>query len=77
MSEKNGLGELSRPVWAAGSAMELTVRSRRGLRIVLLSLATAILLLGAAIAAAFGYHAISSGSPAAAGFPAHHLAVAP
>ena len=77
MSEKNGLGELRRPVWAAGSAMELTVRRRRGLRIVLLSLATAILLLGAVIAAAFGYHAISSGSSAAAGSPAHHLAVAP
>jgi len=77
MSEKNGLGELSRPVWAAGSAIELPVRSRRGLRVALLSLATAILLLGAAVAAVFGYHAITNGSPSAAGSPAHHRALAP
>jgi hypothetical protein len=53
------------------------IRSRRGLRVALLSLAAAILLLGATIAGMFGYHAISGGAAAAmfhaarGGGPAH------
>lgn len=37
------------------------IRERRGLRVILLSLATAILLLGAAVAGAFGYLILTSG----------------
>ena len=68
MSETYGLEELSAPGLAAGvsPAAEPSLRNRRGLRIALLSLAAAILLLGAAIAGAFGYQAIRNGSPAAA-----------
>jgi hypothetical protein len=37
------------------------IRQRQGLRITLLSLAAAILLLGAAVAGTFGYHMLASG----------------
>ena len=37
------------------------IRQRHGLRITLLSLAVAILLLGAAIAGSFGYHMLAGG----------------
>ena len=42
-------------------AVPASVRDRRGLRIALLSLATAILLLGAAAAGVYGYVAITAG----------------
>jgi hypothetical protein len=52
----------------AGTRSEATVapsiRDRRGLRITLLSLAAAILLLGAAAAGAYGYIEISHGTAA-------------
>jgi hypothetical protein len=47
---------------------------RRGLRITLLSLAVAILLLGAAVAGAFAYLTISHGSSAAAWAPSVDIA---
>jgi hypothetical protein len=73
MSETNGLEELSRPVLAAGVATQPPVRRRQGMRVALLSIASAILLLGAAIAAVFGYRIISGGAPAAAAYGSHHL----
>ncbi len=66
MSETSGLGELSRPVGPPGTASGSLASQRQGVRVVLLSLSAAILLLGAAIAAVFCYHALSGGSPAAA-----------
>ena len=55
MSETNGLEALGRPVGTAGPL----ACQRQGVRVALLSLAAAILLLGAAIAVVFCYHAIS------------------
>lgn len=54
--------DLSGPVPAAGLAAEARARPRRGLRVALLCLATAILLLGAATAAIFGYLIVSRGA---------------
>lgn len=71
MSETHSLEDLRRPGTAAGSMTEQPVRKRRGLRIVLLSLAAAILLLGAAIAGVFGYQSIRP-----AGMPGPYAATA-
>jgi hypothetical protein len=77
MSKAYDLEELGGPAQVMAGATEAGISTRRGLRVALLSLATAILLLGAAIAAVFGYHAIRGGSPAAAAPYPHHLARAP
>jgi len=76
MSETNGAEKLSRPLRAAGIAARPAACQRQSVRVALLSLAAAILLLGAAIAAVFCYRAISAGSPAAAAHLPRHLAPA-
>jgi uncharacterized membrane protein len=55
---------------------EAGIARRRSLRVALLSLAAAILLLGAAIAGVFGYRAISGATPAPAAFHAQQSASA-
>jgi hypothetical protein len=77
MSETSGVERLSRPVRAPGIPARPAARQRQGVRVTLLSLAAAILLLGAAIAAVFCYHAIStSASAGQSGWPAVPLAAA-
>jgi hypothetical protein len=66
MREPRSLEDLSGAAPATGAITELPVMRRRGPRIALLSLAAAILLLGAAIAVVFGYQAIVHGALAAA-----------
>jgi hypothetical protein len=77
MSEPNGLEELSRPVLATGAVTWPPVRQRPGVRVALLSLAAAILLLGAAIAAIFCYRLLDGVSPAAAASHARHALSVP
>ncbi len=62
MSERAELADLSAAVDVMAARQEAGIRQRRGLRITLLSLAAAILLLGAAVAGAFfGYLMLTSG----------------
>jgi hypothetical protein len=66
MSEAYGLRDLGGSAEVAARAAKPGIRGRRGLRIALLSLAAAILLLGAAIAGIFGYRAMNGGQSASA-----------
>jgi hypothetical protein len=55
VGERADLAQLRGAVDAVAARLEGGIRQRRGLRITLLSLAVAIILLGAAVAGAFGY----------------------
>ncbi len=66
MGKADGPAGLGGPVEVMADGTGPGIRTRRGLRVALLSHAAAILLLGAATAAAFCYHVLNGGSPAAA-----------
>lgn len=61
MGNGGDLVECGRAVDVMATTAEGGIRVRRGLRITLLSLAAAILLLGAAVAGAFCYLMLASG----------------
>jgi hypothetical protein len=61
MGERADVADISGAVEVMAARPERGIRQRRGLRITLLSLAAAILLLGAAVAGVFSYHVLSSG----------------
>ena len=77
MDDAYGLEGMGGPAGAMAGITAAGIRGRRGLRVALLSLAVTILLLGAAIAGVFGYHAVSGGSAAAAAFHAGKAAWQP
>jgi hypothetical protein len=61
MGERADVADLSRAVDLMDTGPRGGIRDRRGLRVTLLSLAAAVLLLGAAVAAAFGYLMLAGG----------------
>lgn len=61
MSERAKLADLSGAADVMTGKPEGGIRERRRLRVMLLSLAAAILLLGAAVAGTFGYLMLASG----------------
>jgi hypothetical protein len=61
VGERTNLMDRGDPVDVLPAGLQGGIRERRGLRITLLSLAATILLLGAAVAGAFGYLMLASG----------------